>query len=300
MRRTPSAEARLTAGEFRLGDRSKRWESRPPCSSARAPCQIRGGGGMGATRSAHARQAYCDVKRLRGQLPVERDRGVEAGPSFQESQRRRREDTQTCNAFEASAPLTPGQGSGASVGSLRRKMRRRLGQLGLVVRASGERVQIAVLLGVAKLAGQGPIHQIIGPVNPSYSSNPSTNTPAMSARPSPSSLFDGLPLPVQLLIDHAPPGVTSTNPSFDPSGLGRARRKTSIIIPSLSAALCPVARHAALLQAPPITAHPSSTLWLRGCSLGSTTDTWSPNRVTESRASTTSTTIWTSKLALAA
>ena len=80
---------------------------------------------------------------------------MEAGPSLQGNQRRRR-DTQTCNAFEASAALTPGQGSGASVGSLRRKMRRRLSRLGLAVRASGERVQIAVLLGGSEARRTGP------------------------------------------------------------------------------------------------------------------------------------------------
>lgn len=140
-----------------------------PCRSARAPCQIRGG----HRRSAQARQACWDVsRRMRGQLPVGHDgQQVEARPSLRGNQRKRR-DRQTCNAFEASAAHTPGQGSGASVGSLRRKMRRRPGQLGLAVRASGERVQIAVLLGVATPTGQGPMmDQIICPVNPSCSAS---------------------------------------------------------------------------------------------------------------------------------
>jgi hypothetical protein len=152
---------------------------------------------------------------------------VEARPSLQENQRKRR-DTQTCNAFEASAAHTPGQGSGASVGSLRRKMRRHPGQGGLAVRASGERVQIAVLLGVATLAGQGPIHQIICPVNPSCSPSTLRQVACASSRQT----IEPLSLPAaQLLIDHAHPGAMSTSPSFHPSGLGRARRKTSI--PSL-------------------------------------------------------------------
>lgn len=144
----------LTAAVFRLGDRSKRWGSRrgkTPCSSARALlCQIRGGNTAGtSTSTSTGAKALRRRRNERGEeLPAgRRDRQVEAGPSLHKGRRRKRRDGQTCNAFEASAPPTPGQGSGASEGSLRSKMRRRPGQGGLAVHASGELVQIAVLLG---------------------------------------------------------------------------------------------------------------------------------------------------------
>lgn len=61
-------------------------------------------------------------------------------------------NTQTSNAFEASAACTAGQGSGALDG-LRRKMRRQLLHLWLALHASGEHLQIAALLGGSEARG---------------------------------------------------------------------------------------------------------------------------------------------------
>lgn len=154
---------------------------------------------------------------------------MEAKPSLQENRRELR-DTQTCNTFEASAAHTPGQRSGASEGSLRRKMRTRPGQQGLAVHASGEQVQIAALLGGSEARRTGPESS-----NHLSLSNPLVTTLqrrrsidfCQGIEPSPWQ-------PAQLLIDDAlgrRSRVMSTNPSFLPPGLGWARRKTSI--PSL-------------------------------------------------------------------
>lgn len=231
-----------------------------PCRSARALSDQ----GGSHTRSAQARQACCDVsRRMRGQLPVGHDgQQVEARPSLRGNQRKRR-DTQTCNAFEASAAHTPGQGSGASVGSLRRKMRRRPGQLGLAVRASGERVQIAaVLLGGSDAHRTGPDgsnHLSCQPLL--FSINPSTRRLHRLASGQRASSIVAL----ELLIHYAPPGVTSTSPSFDPSGLGRARRNTSILMPFLNAE-APCLSHAILLRckrhASPTTLSPMARPWV--------------------------------------
>jgi hypothetical protein len=59
MGRTLSAEARLTAAEFRLGDRSKRWEAR------QTPCVPRALSDQETTPPAQAWRAYGDLKSVR-------------------------------------------------------------------------------------------------------------------------------------------------------------------------------------------------------------------------------------------
>jgi hypothetical protein len=97
MRRTPSAEARLTAGEFRLGDRSKRWEQ-----TRQTLCVPRALSDQETTPPGQARRAYGDLKEFERWLTGKWDKGGEARCALQKD-RRKSGDTQTCNAFEASA-----------------------------------------------------------------------------------------------------------------------------------------------------------------------------------------------------
>lgn len=188
-RRTASTQARThTANTVSSWRSFETLGSRPHPAVPRARlCQIRGGRGGQRTHGQHTRrQAGLRMsEECEGSCQCDGiDKWRQDRQSLPGNQRRRR-DTQTCNAFEASAALTPGQGSGASVGSLRRKMRRRLSRLGLAVRASGERVQIAVLLGGSEARRTGP-----GPVNPSLLTVATlwTDTPYLSSRWSPWSL----------------------------------------------------------------------------------------------------------------
>ena len=97
MSRTPSAEARLTAGEFRLGDRSKRWEA----DAADTLCSarlVRSGDDSTRPSAASLRRSKEFERWLTGKW----DKGGEARCALQKD-RRKSGDTQTCNAFEASA-----------------------------------------------------------------------------------------------------------------------------------------------------------------------------------------------------
>ncbi|KAF2849997.1 hypothetical protein T440DRAFT_479784 [Plenodomus tracheiphilus IPT5] len=106
-----STTARLPAGEFRLGDGSKRWENRRgrhTCSAAR---DVRSGEGQ---TTIDAQRADGGPGAVDGWLPEGQNEIVEARHS---SQRNRRESsTQTADAFEASAAHTAGQASGAREG----------------------------------------------------------------------------------------------------------------------------------------------------------------------------------------
>ncbi|KAH7383250.1 hypothetical protein BKA66DRAFT_441588 [Pyrenochaeta sp. MPI-SDFR-AT-0127] len=91
------------------------------------------------------RPAYGDLKVVGDWLPDGRMEDLKAKTLITEEQTKVR-NTQTSNAFEASAARTAGQGSGALDG-LRRKMRRQLHRLWLAMHASGEHLQITALLG---------------------------------------------------------------------------------------------------------------------------------------------------------